>query len=455
MALRALMLGKKLSAKKTRLEELRAKMTELETREAEIAQAIEEAETDEEKAAVEEAVTAFETEKGNVTNEVESLETEVRELENELEQIETPAPAAEPEARSTAAEPETRTREEIPHMKKRFRDWTMDQKRALVEREEVQQFLGVIRTAMREKRAVTGTGALIPTVILDLLRDNIEEYSKLYSRVNMQPVAGIARQPIQGAIPEAVWTEVCANLNELDLSFTGVEVDAFRVGGFFRVCKATIDDTDPVLTNALIEALGQAIGYALDKAILYGTGTKMPVGVVTALAAETGTPNIVSHAATVTGAALVKALVLDSGKMKSKYSRGAKLWAMNETTYTTLLAELVEVDASGAYVSAVNGVMPVIGGDIIVLDFIPDNTIIGGYFDLYLLAERAGTNIETSEHAFFIEDQIAFKGTARYDGKVIRTAAFVAIGINGVTPAANAVSFAPDTANTTQGTQGE
>lgn len=445
MALRALMLGKELSTKKARLEELRAKMTELETREAEIAQAIEEAETDEEKAAVEETVTGFEAEKDETTKEVESLETEVRELENELEQIETPAP--DPEARTTAAEPETRTREEIPHMKKRFRDWTMDQKRALTEREEVQQFLGVIRTAMREKRAVTGTGALIPTVILDLLRDNIEEYSKLYSRVNMQPVGGIARQPIQGAIPEAVWTEACANLNELDLSFTGVEVDAYKVGGYFRVCKATIEDTDPVLTNALIEALGQAIGYALDKAILYGTGTKMPVGVVTALAAETGTPNIVSHASTVTGAALVKALVLDSGKMKSKYSRGAKLWAMNETTYTKLVAELVEVDASGAYVSAVNGVMPVIGGDIVVLEFIPDDVIIGGYFDLYLLAERAGTNIETSEHAFFIEDQIAFKGTARYDGKVIRTAAFVAIGINGVTPDSDDVTFAQDGAN--------
>lgn len=445
MALRALMLGKELSTKKARLEELRAKMTELETREAEIAQAIEEAETDEEKAAVEEAVTGFEAEKDEATKEVESLETEVRELENELEQIETPAP--DPEARTTAAEPDTRTREEIPHMKKRFRDWTMDQKRALTEREEVQQFLGVIRTAMREKRAVTGTGALIPTVILDLLRDNIEEYSKLYSRVNMQPVGGIARQPIQGAIPEAVWTEACANLNELDLSFTGVEVDAYKVGGYFRVCKATIEDTDPVLTNALIEALGQAIGYALDKAILYGTGTKMPVGVVTALAAETGTPNIVSHASTVTGAALVKALVLDSGKMKSKYSRGAKLWAMNETTYTKLVAELVEVDASGAYVSAVNGVMPVIGGDIVVLEFIPDDVIIGGYFDLYLLAERAGTNIETSEHAFFIEDQIAFKGTARYDGKVIRTAAFVAIGINGVTPDSDDVTFAQDGAN--------
>lgn len=449
MALRALMLGKKLSEKKKSLDEVRAKLADIEAREAEIAKDIEEAETDEEKAAVEEAIDGIEKEKAEAQEEAKNLEDEVRELEEDLEKVETPAPAQAEEAAPEAREEKRKAekREEIPRMKKRFRDWTMDQKRALTEREDVQQFLATVRTAMREKRAITGAGALIPTVILEILRDNIEVYSKLYGRVNLQQVAGIARQPIQGTIPEAVWTEACGKLNELDLSFDSIEVDGYKVGGFFRVCKATIEDTDPVLTNALIEALGQAIGYALDKAILYGTGTKMPVGVVTALAAQSGTPNIVSHAASVTGAALVKALVLDSGKMKSKYSRGAKLWAMNETTYTTLIAELVEVDASGAYVSAVNGVMPVIGGDIIVLDFIPDNVIIGGYFDLYLLAERAGTSIETSEHAFFIEDQIAFKGTARYDGKVLRAAAFVAIGINGVTPDADDVTFAQDGAN--------
>jgi len=91
--------------------------------------------------------------------------------------------------------------------------------------------------------------------------------------------------------------------------------------------------------------------------------------------------------------------------------------------------------------------MPVTGGVIEVLNFVPNNTIIGGYFDLYLLAERAGTQINTSEHAFWIEDQTGFKGTARYDGKVLDANAFVAIGINGVTPAANAVTFAQDTAN--------
>ena len=103
------------------------------------------------------------------------------------------------------------------------------------------------------------------------------------------------------------------------------------------------------------------------------------------------------------------------------------------------------VNAAGAIVSGVNGQMPVIGGIIEVLNFIPDNVIFGGYFDLYLLAERAGTTLSTSEHAFWVEDQTGFKGTARYDGKVLDDNAFVVIGINGATPAA--ISFAQDTAN--------
>ena len=93
-----------------------------------------------------------------------------------------------------------------------------------------------------------------------------------------------------------------------------------------------------------------------------------------------------------------------------------------------------------------NGTMPVVGGVAEVLSFIPDNVIIGGYFELYLLAERADVRLAQSEHVRFIQDQTVFKGTARYDGLPVIAEAFVAIGINGVTPTA-AMTFAADTAN--------
>jgi hypothetical protein len=124
---------------------------------------------------------------------------------------------------------------------------------------------------------------------------------------------------------------------------------------------------------------------------------------------------------------------------------------MNETTHTKLLAAAVTINAAGAIVAGVGNTMPVLGGDIEILDFVPDNVIVGGYFDLYLLAERAGAKFATSEHVRFLQDQTVFKGTARYDGVPVIAEAFVAIGINGTTPSAENVAFAPDKANEVQG----
>ena len=74
MALKVLMLRKKLNDAKKALETLRAKDADFATREAELEKAIEEANTDEERAAVEEAVTAFETEKAEHETEAGNLE---------------------------------------------------------------------------------------------------------------------------------------------------------------------------------------------------------------------------------------------------------------------------------------------------------------------------------------------------------------------------------------------
>jgi HK97 family phage major capsid protein len=90
--------------------------------------------------------------------------------------------------------------------------------------------------------------------------------------------------------------------------------------------------------------------------------------------------------------------------------------------------------------------MPAIGGDIVELDFIPDDNIIAGYGELYLLAERAGMKMASSEHAMFVEDKTVYKATARYDGMPVIAEGFVVIGINNVTPTTT-MAFAQDTAN--------
>lgn len=450
MALKALMLRKKIDQKIKELEELRKAEEGFTTREAELEGMIAEAETEEEQTAVEEEITAFNADRSANADKIANLEAEISELETEL--------AGEEREQETE---EKETREETKKMQIAENRNKFGLTPEMMTREDVQDFLVRVRDHISQKRAITNAGLLIPEVFLGLLRENVIDYSKLYKHVNVRRISGEGRMVIQGTIPEAVWTECCANLNELALAFNDVEVDCNKLGGFFAVCNALLEDSDVDLATEILTALAQAIGYALDKAILYGTGTKMPLGVMTRLAqteAPAGYPatartwedlhttNIKTHAASVKDAALFKELILDSGAAKGKYARGEKTWVMNETTYTTLMANAMTVNSAGAIVSGVNATMPVIGGSIEVLNFIPDNVIIGGYFDLYLLAERRGVQLAQSEHFRFTSDQTVFKGTARYDGTPAIAEAFVAIGINGTTPSAT-MTFAADTAN--------
>lgn len=467
MALKALMLRKKIDGAKKNLAALTDKDAELQTREAELEKAIAETETDEERSAVEEEIEKFEADKAENEKAKAEIEETIAGLETELaeEEAEQEKPAeAKPEEKPAE---ERNERSEVKTMNKRFFNLASAERDAFFAREDVQNYLSEVRSCIREKRALSNVGLTIPEVFLGLIRENIENYSKLYKHVAVRRLNGDGRVVVQGTIPEAIWTDCCANLNDLDLTFNDEEFYCWKVGGYFAVCNANLEDSDIDLATDLITALGQAIGLALDKAILYGTGNKMPLGVVTRLAqtsqpasySATARPWVDLHTSNIkpinssgmTAAQLFEAIVTNSGAAKGKYARGGKVWTMNETTYTALMAKTISVNAQGQVVSGIAGTMPVVGGIIEVLDFIPDNVIIGGYFDLYTLAERAGQKFATSEHVRFLQDQTVMKGTARYDGKPVIAEAFVVMSLNNTAISADAVAFAPDEASTATG----
>lgn len=484
MALRALLLKKKaderrkaLTEAQTKAQEAKDKITAMQAREAELEAAINEMTEEtsaEDRAAVQEEVDQFEADKKALEAEAEAAEAEAKKVEAEVAETEKELEELEAKQEEKPAEPAPATAEQseermvVRPMNKRsiFAKMTSEERSAMFAREDVKGYLESVRKCISEKRAISGAALTIPEVFLGVLRANIENYSKLYKHVTVRPVGGTARQIIQGTIPEAVWTECCANLNELNLGYYDVEMDCYKVGGFCDVCNSILEDSDEDLAAEILSAIGQAIGLALDKAVPFGRNTdansKMPMGIISRLV-QTSQPagypatarpwvdlhstNVLTIANSVTGIDLFKMLMLDFGVMKGKYSRGEKVFVMNETTYTFLKAQAMSVNAAGAIVSGLDGTMPVIGGIVEVLDFMPNYVILGGYFDLYTLAERAGQQFASSEHYEFLADRTVFKGTARYDGAPIIPEAFAVIGVNGVTPDAT-MEFAADEANT-------
>lgn len=465
MALKALMLRKKIDQRKKALDELLGKVAEMETRESELAKAIEEATTDEELNAVDEEIEALNSDKDTLDADKKAAEEEIAGLEAELKEEEERQDTTPVETPVEQPKAEERKVNAIMSKRNIFAKMDAQTRSAMFEREEVKNWLGEVRSAIKEKRAITNIGLTIPEVFLGYLRENIEDYSKLLKHVRVRAISGEGRMAIMGGLQEAIWTECCANLNEMSMTFNDLSVDCYKVGGYYVVCNANLEDSDVALASEILSAIGTGIGYALDKAILYGKNTtahnKMPLGVVSRLA-QTEAPsdypvtaraweNLASHIVTLTAAqskdvALFQNLVINSGLIETDFSRDEITWVMNSKTKTKIVAESMAKNAAGAVVSALNNTMPVIGGGIETLNFVPDNVIIAGHFDLYLLVERAGKQFARSEHVRFLQDQTVFKGTARYDGTPIIPEGFMVIGLDGTTPTA-AMDFASDTAN--------
>lgn len=475
MALKVLMLRKKLTDQQTREKSLRKKLQELEKREAELEKDINDAATDEEKAAVEQAVSDFEEEKANTETALEEATQAIEDLTQQIDDLEDAAQAAageitdgdpgdgsdDDEARSRSQKYTKRgvnrmnleTRETIRGIQVR----TLRTQLAL---EPVKSFAQRVREMSAQKRSVKGAELGVPETLLPILRDTTERYSKLYQYIHVTSLKGKARQNIAGEVPEGVWTEMVASLNELDIDFHQIEMDGYKVGGYMVVPNSTLEDDDNLeLLATIIDYLGQAIGKAVDKTIPYGDGAKKPVGFITRLAAvaqpswwgsnqgdftDLHSSNVLKlDLFAKTGVEFFQPLIAALGKAKPNYSNGSLVWIMSRATHIDLMSRAMAWDSSAVLLAGMNNTMPVIGGTIVEVDFMADYDIAGGFMDLNRWVERSGANIDYSDIPLFIQDCTVFKGTQRFDGKPVRGEGFVLVNYNNVTPTTS-LSFAPD-----------
>lgn len=475
MALRALMLRRSIDNKKKELEQLRGKEAAFKKRETELEAAIAEvteATDEEQQKAVEEEVAKYEAEKSAFDKAKDECAAAIDRLEEELKGIEEAAPTEEPPAEETMIIEETERSKRnrmininiraLPREQRAFDALPIQTRQEIVARQDVKNFLKELRSMKGgAQRAVSGADLTIPIVFLDLISENMFRYSKLLNRIRVRNVRGEARQTIAGTVPEAIWTEMCAAINELEFVFNQITVDGYKVAGFVPVCNSILEDNDINLASWIVEMLSESIGLAEDKAILYGTGIKMPMGIVSRLAqtakpsdypanapawVDLHTTNIQKIDSTLTGAAFWAALTVATGNAYSLYARGEKFWAMNSKTYNLLKSKVITFTATGDIAAGVFATLPIITGDIDILEFIPDGDIIGGYGDLYLWVNRGEIQIDADRSVQFIQDNTVFRGKARADGTPVIPQSFVAINING-SEVTTSMTFAADTAN--------
>lgn len=476
-ALRVLVLNSEITALRAQLTPLEQTRDGFAAREEQLRQAlgeITETSTDEERNAVSSAVDTFEQERSANAAEIARIQGEIDTRSAEIARLEaeqTPPPAAPAVSNSDTRNNDPHERSFVPMNNTTERRWfglTYSERDALMQSEQVRTFLKQIREARAQQRSVTGGELGIPDGFLPILRDLTYQESKFLRYCFTTSFRGTTRQNVAGVAPEAIWTEMKDRLNEIDIDFWQLTMDGFMVGGYMAVPNSVLmDDSDLSLTTTILQALASSLAKAIDKSIWFGTGESMPVGIITRLAAQTKptwwgsqqgdftdlhTSNILKlDLAAKNGVEFFRPLVAALAVAKPDYSNGTVIWVMNRKTHMDIQSRALAFNDAAALVAGVSNSIPIVGGEIVEWEVMPDNEIAGGYMSLYRSVEREGTTIESNTNVRWLENQTCFKGMQRRDGKPAIGEAFVLVNYGNVQPT-TATTFGKDRANTAIGT---
>lgn len=476
-ALRVLVLNSEITALRAQLTPLEKTRDGFAAREEQLRQAlgeITETSTDEERNAVSSAVDTFEQERSANAAEIARIQGEIDTRSAEIARLEaeqTPPPAAPTVPNSDTRNNDHHERSFVPMSNPTERRWfglTYAERDALMQSEQVRTFLKQIREARAQQRSVTGGELGIPDGFLPILRDLTYQESKFLRYCFTTSFRGTTRQNVAGVAPEAIWTEMKDRLNEIDIDFWQLTMDGFMVGGYMAVPNSVLmDDSDLSLTTTILQALASSLAKAIDKSIWFGTGESMPVGIITRLAAQTKptwwgsqqgdftdlhTSNVLKlDLAAKNGVEFFRPLVAALAVAKPDYSNGTVIWVMNRKTHMDIQSRALAFNDAAALVAGVSNSIPIVGGEIVEWEVMPDNEIAGGYMSLYRSVEREGTTIESNTNVRWLENQTCFKGMQRRDGKPAIGEAFVLVNYGNVQPTTT-TTFGKDRANTAIGT---
>ena len=399
MALKQAIRANKIKNFRKELEPLQARQQEIQST---IRSSVEELEsrdfTDDELAQAEEVQVNLEEENQTLQAKIDELEAKIAGLEeenrSEEEEIETAVEKADTKIQEEK-------REVIPMTKRQSR-------LAYLNQETVRDFYSKLSNVVKT-RSITDADLTIPVEVIDNLLPSVAERSVFYDEVNVVRLSGEGRAILEGANPEAIWTEMCDPVQELALTFSAVEIDGYKVGGFIPVCNAIIEDSMINLADYVEDKLATAIAKAIDKAIVVGTGAtgKQPTGITNGV-----TPTALADND-------IPTILGTIGSLRSDNLGTVKIAMRRADYFAKLFSQLVLVP-DNAPATMPNILQPTLAGiPIIFSDYVPAGEFVIGDFKKYLLGERSGTQFAVSRDVKFIEDQTVFKMTARYDGKPV------------------------------------
>lgn len=415
--LKQLKLQAELKQRNAEIKELLEKDATFKTRSAELAEALEQAQSDEDFDLVNTGIEALDTEvtEAGIEEKKVNISTEIERIENELSDLAGRVEGTKPEKRG----------EQIVGNVNRMQARELLKTGEYHKRSEVIEFYD----QLKQIRSITGAELTIPNIVINRIMDIVGDYTTMYPLVDKIRVSGTARILIDTDTDAATWIEQKGGLPTGDVgSIANVDFDGFKVGKVVLVDNAILQDSIINVDEYVTKKIARAIAKALDLAIVKGTGAvnKQPDGIIPKLK-DTHKVEVEADGVLLKNLAKKIALI-DTGDDNV----GTIIAAMNRKTYYNRLLEYsINVDSAGNVVGKLPNLSSpdLLGLRIVFNNNLDEDTILLGDFEQYTLVERENITIDNSTQVKFIEDQTAFRGKGRFDGKPVRPDAFVLVTI--------------------------
>lgn len=211
-------------------------------------------------------------------------------------------------------------------------------------------------------------------------------------------------------------------ITESQVTFDRVQLSAVKRAVLTQISNELLADSVIGIADYVARRMGHAFAYQQDNELINGNGTSTYGGEV-GLISSIGTAGVATQATGNTWAAIVLSdFNAALGKLPSRFANGSLAWLMRREFFFAVVQKLVYA-GGGNTVSDIQGGTgtQLFGYPVYFSNHMPAEaaTTFAAFFGNWMQAvkcgDRAGVNIQSSEHYAFNADLLTLRGTARYD----------------------------------------
>lgn len=276
-------------------------------------------------------------------------------------------------------------------------------------------------------------GFLVQTDYSTSLLDDMHSMGDVLSRVNRIPLSENSNTMKLPAVDETsrvdgsrwggvrgYWADEAATVTATKPTFRELELSPKKLFGLGYATEEMLQDS-AVLDRVLRTAFLEELTFKAEDAIINGTGSGQPLGIMNAACLVSVTADSGQTAATIT-----TSNILNMWKRMPARSRQRAVWYINQDTESQLYALTLGTDSAAVLLYTPPGARGneyglLMGRPVIPVEYCAtlgtSGDIILADMGSYLTVDKGGTRAESSMHVRFLYDEMTYRFITRIDGQ--------------------------------------